>query len=198
MKTIVLIIITLLLLSCSPDTMKEKTLDNEQIATFAGGCFWCIEGSIEDQDGVNKAISGYAGGTEENPTYQQVASGKTSHREAVQVYYNPDVVSYKELVTFFFWQIDPTQEDGQFVDRGFQYTTAVFYHNNEQKKIAKEVIAEMQKKFDKPIVTAVLPFTTFYEAEDYHQDYSKKRTVQYKIYEQGSGRPQFIKEKYGK
>lgn len=194
MKPILLIILTIFLISC---TQMTEPNPNEQIATFAGGCFWCIEASLEDQDGVSKAISGYAGGKEVNPTYKEVASGKTSHREAVQVYFDPNIISYKELVTFFFWQIDPTQEDGQFVDKGFQYTTAIFYHNQHQKQIAEEVLKEIQKKFDKPIVTKILPFTTFYEAEEYHQDYSKKRTIQYKIYEQGSGRTKFKKEVWG-
>ena len=198
MKLIIILSISLLLISCSPTETMEKPTENEQIATFAGGCFWCIEGSIQEQEGVREAISGYAGGNETNPTYKEVASGKTSHREAVQVYFDPNIISYKELVTFFFWQIDPTQEDGQFVDKGEQYTTAIFYHNKSQKAIAEEVLKDMQKTFKKPIVTKILPFTTFYQAEDYHQDYYKKRTLQYKLYEEGSGRPQFKKEVWGK
>ncbi len=176
----------------------EQPTKKEQIATFAGGCFWCIEGSIQEQDGVREAISGYAGGTEHNPTYEDVASGKTSHREAVQVYFNPDVISYKELTTFFFWQIDPTQKDGQFVDKGEQYTTAIFYHNQTQKQIAEEVKDEIQKTFKDPIVTKILLFTTFYKAEEAHQEYYKKRALQYKLYEEGSGRPQFKKKVWKK
>ncbi len=189
---ILLLIITVMAQSCT--IPEQKSVDKEElkqykVATFAGGCFWCTEAAFEGMKGVKEVISGYAGGTEENPTYMEVAQGQTSHREVVQIYY--DDVSYRELVQFFFKQIDPTDDKGQFVDKGFQYTTAIFYTNEEEKKIAEEELKSVAKKFDKPIVTEIVPFTTFYEAEEYHQDFAKKKTAQYKLYEMNSGRKEF-------
>lgn len=178
---------------------ESANLEGLSIATFAGGCFWCMEPPFEKLDGVHAVISGYAGGEEESPTYEQVASGETRHREAVQVYFDPTVVNYRELLDVFWRQIDPTDDGGQFVDRGFQYTSAIFYHDGDQQTAAvmsKERL-EQQGVFDEPIVTPVIPFTTFYEAEDYHQDYYKQKPLRYKYYRNGSGRDDFLDSVWG-
>jgi peptide methionine sulfoxide reductase msrA/msrB len=171
---------------------------NEEIATLAGGCFWCIEAPFEIVQGVVKVISGYAGGTKENPTYKEVSGGRTDYREAVQVYYDPEVISYVEILDIFWKQFDPTDEGGSFADRGFQYTSAVFYHDEEQKQIAKESKKELDNSglFDEPIVTPIIEFTTFYPAEDYHQDFYKKDPDRYYSYRKGSGRDTFIMNKW--
>lgn len=163
-----------------------------EIATFAGGCFWCTESDFEKVDGVIAAISGYAGGTLENPTYEN----HEGHREAVQVTYDPKIVSYKELVDYHFRHIDPTDAGGQFVDRGFQYSSAIWYHSAEQQQIAEQVKQELEESgvFDEPIVTSIENYTTFYPAEDYHQDYYKKSPTRYQFYRHGSGRDQFLEE----
>ena len=163
-------------------------------ATFAGGCFWCVEASLEEVEGVVEVISGYTGGHVENPSYREVCSGKTGHREAVEVIYDPTKVSYGELLDAFWRLIDPTDSGGQFGDRGLQYTSAIFYQNSEQQSLAeqsKSALAQ-SKIFDKPIVTTILPASAFYRAEEYHQDYHKKHPVQYKLYRFGSGRDRFI------
>ena len=165
-------------------------------ATFAGGCFWCMEGPFETVPGVVEAFAGYAGGAEIEPSYEQVALGDTGHREAVQVFYDPQEVSYEKLLDTYWRQIDPTDAGGQFADRGAQYTTAIFYHTAVQKRAAeqsKKALAE-SGQFDKPIATEVLPFTTFYPAEAYHQDYYKNNAARYERYAEGSGRKDFIKK----
>jgi peptide methionine sulfoxide reductase msrA/msrB len=168
-------------------------------ATFSGGCFWCSEYDFEQRPGVIEVISGYAGGTEKNPEYNDVASGQTSHREAVQVVYDPKKLDYNVLLDLFWRHIDPTDEGGSFVDRGFQYTTAIFYEDDEQKKLAEESKKNLEEsgRYDKPIVTQILPFTSFYPAEDYHQDYSEKNPLRYKLYRRGSGRDQYINSVWG-
>lgn len=173
-------------------------LEDYQKATFAGGCFWCSEADFQKQEGVIEVVSGYAGGEENSPTYEQVASGQTSHREAIQVYYDPEKISYEKLLTIYWSHIDPTDAEGSFVDKGFQYTSAIFYHNDDQKTAAEKSLQDLEnsKRFDKPIVTKILPFTTFYPAEEYHQDYFKKNPLRYKYYRGGSGRDQFIEEKW--
>ncbi len=175
-------------------------VDNKEyeVATFSGGCFWCSEKDFERYEGVIEAISGYAGGEEENPTYEQVSSGKTGHREAVSVRYDPKIISYEELLEIYWTHIDPTDDSGSFVDRGFQYTSAIYYHNEMQRELAEKSKKELEdsKKFDKPIVTPIIKFTTFYPAEEYHQDYYKKNPIRYKIYRGGSGRDRFIEENW--
>ncbi len=201
---LIIILIIIFITSCTPiepmTSKKMQDLSQYNVATFAGGCFWCIEGAFEGMEGVAEAISGYAGGTKENPTYEDVAYGQTDHREAVQIYFDPAIVPYKELVDHFWRQIDPTDAEGQFADRGFQYSTAIFYHNEEQKKIAEESKKALEEsgKFDAPIATQILPFTTFYKAEESHQDYAQKRAAQYKLYEEGSGRAGYKREVWGK
>jgi peptide methionine sulfoxide reductase msrA/msrB len=170
-----------------------------KVATFAGGCFWCTESDLEKVPGVLKVVSGYTGGSKENPTYEEVCSGRTGHLEAVQVYYDPSKVTYEELLDVFWQHIDPTDEDGQFVDRGSQYRSAVFYHDEEQKKLAEKSRDALDKsgKFARPVATEILPLTKFYEAEDYHQDYYKKSPSRYQFYRSNSGRDQFLKKIWG-
>ena len=167
-----------------------------EVATFAGGCFWCMVNPFDKQPGVIKVISGYTGGSVENPTYEQVCSGTTGHYEAVEITFDPAVISYEQLLQSFWRQIDPTDAGGQFADRGQSYAPAIFYHSEEQRRIAQESKEELERsgRFDKPIATAILPAVTFYPAEEYHQDYYKKNPLRYKYYQAASGRAQFIKE----
>jgi peptide methionine sulfoxide reductase msrA/msrB len=176
-----------------------KEEKNLQKATFAGGCFWCVEADFEKLPGVVKVISGYTGGHKENPSYEEVSSGTTGHVEAVQVYYDPSKIIYEELLDYFWKHIDPTDPGGQFVDRGSQYRSVIFYHDEEQKRLAEKSKEALSKfgKFNKPIVTEILKFTKFYEAEEYHQDYYKKNPLRYKFYRYNSGRDQFLKKVWG-
>jgi peptide methionine sulfoxide reductase msrA/msrB len=169
------------------------------VATFAGGCFWCVESGYEKIPGVVEAVSGYAGGEEPNPTYKQVASGRTGHTEAVQVYYDPDQMTYEGLLQGLWRMMDPTDANGQFVDRGQQYRPAIFYHDAEQKRLAEAAKAELQAAgvYDKPVVIEIVPLQTFYPAEGYHQDYYKKNPLRYNFYSFNSGRYQFIEKVYG-
>ena len=154
----------------------KQDLQNYETAYFASGCFWCVEAIFESVKGVKEVISGYSGGTEENPTYEQVGYGKTSHAEAVEVYYDPDEISYMELVQVFFGSHDPTSLNRQGPDRGAQYRSIAFYKNPEEKIIIETYMAALEESniYDDPIVTEVTAFTKFYDAEDYHQDYEKK------------------------
>lgn len=169
-------------------------------ATFAAGCFWCVEAGFEKVKGVREVISGYTGGPEKNPTYQQVSSGRTGHLESVQVSYDPDIISYEELLEVYWRQFDPTDAGGSFVDRGHQYTSAIFYHNQEQKALAEASKRKLEASgiFSKPIVTPILPAGVFTPAEDYHQDYYQKNPAHYQRYRTGSGRDQFIEKVWGK
>ena len=184
----------------SKDKNMEKPMTNQsattQSAVFAGGCFWCTESDFEKVDGVIEVISGYTGGRIENPTYQQVSAGGTGHIEAVKVVYDPDKITYDELLEIFWRHVDPTDPGGQFVDRGSQYRSAIFYANAEEKHLAevsKERVGETMR-FVKPIVTDILPLGTFYPAEDYHQDYYTKNPIRYSFYRSGSGRDQFLEK----
>ena len=165
-------------------------------ATFAGGCFWCMEPPFEKLDGVKNVVSGYSGGEKKNPTYEEVSYGVTGHVEAIQVLYDPKKISYSKLLEVFWKQIDPTDTEGQFVDRGSQYKTAIFYHNDEQKLLAEKSLEELKKsgKYKKPIVTKIVKFAEFYKAEVYHQDYYKKNPLRYKLYRSNSGRDQYLQE----
>lgn len=147
-----------------------KNNDKYEKATFAGGCFWCMEPPFENLEGVIDVAPGYSGGQTENPTYEQVSSGNTGHLEAVQITYDPSKINYQKLVDVFWTQIDPTDQGGQFVDRGSQYKTAIFYHDDEQKRIAEESKARLEKsgRYSKPIITEIRKYVAFYEAEDYH------------------------------
>ncbi len=172
----------------------QANSENTAIATLAGGCFWCVEADMEKMPGVIKVISGYTGGKGENPTYEDYA--RLGHIEAVQVYYDPQKVTYEQILDRFWHLIDPTDAGGQFVDRGPQYVSAIFYANDEQKQIAEKSKQKLASsgKFAKPIATEILKLTKFYPAEDYHQDYYKKNPLRYKYYRSGSGRDAFIKK----
>jgi peptide methionine sulfoxide reductase msrA/msrB len=178
----------------------KMEMDVLEKATFAGGCFWCIESAFDETEGVKEAVSGYTGGKTKNPTYVEVCSGKTGHYEAVQVTFDSNKITYKELVDIFWQQIDPTDPTGQFADKGTQYRTAIFYHNEEQKKIAEESKESLEKsgKFNKPIVTEIKEASEFYPAEDYHQDYYKTCPIRYQNYKVGSGRESFLKKTWKK
>ncbi len=168
-----------------------------ELATFAGGCFWCMEKPFEDLKGVKSVISGFSGGQIKNPSYKLVSSGETKHIEVVQVSYDPKIVSYNTLLKVFWTNIDPTDKGGQFVDRGYQYSTAIFYHNKQQKELAlksKEYIQNLKIE-DKDIVTPIRSYQAFYPAEEYHQDFYKKSIVtklKYKYYRNASGRDKFL------
>jgi peptide methionine sulfoxide reductase msrA/msrB len=176
------------------DKIKEVLSSTQEVATFAGGCFWCVEAPFEEVDGVISVVSGYAGGKEKNPTYSEVSGGQTSHRESVQITYDPEIVSYAELVDIFWQTFDPTDVGGSFFDRGSQYESAIFFHNEEQKKVAEESKKRLDqsKRFSKPIATPIIKYTNFYPAEEYHQDYYKKSPQDYYAYRKGSGRDAFI------
>jgi peptide-methionine (S)-S-oxide reductase len=169
-------------------------------ATFAGGCFWCMETAFEGIPGVASVTSGFSGGAEKNPTYQQVSAGKTGHMESVQVQYDPRRISYGKLLTIFWHNIDPTQGDGQFCDRGAQYRSAIFYGSAEERRLAlaSERTAAAELRVKKPIVTRVIPFTAFYPAEEYHQDYYKKNPVRFNFYKYSCGRARRLEELWGK
>jgi peptide methionine sulfoxide reductase msrA/msrB len=206
MKTlnITVIILVMVLLGYHQVTgkMEKKMQDKPQstrAAYFAGGCFWCTESDFEKVDGVIEAISGYTGGNVANPTYKQVSEGGTGHVETVKVVYHPAKVTYEELLEVFWMHVDPTDGDGQFVDRGSQYRSVIFYSNEQER-----ILAEASKKrlatsgrFDRPIVTDILPLGPFYPAEDYHQDYYKKNPIRYRYYRSRSGRDQFLKKVWG-
>jgi len=166
-------------------------------ATFAGGCFWCMQPPFEKLKGVSEVVSGYTGGTGENPTYEDYA--KKGYIEAVQITYDPSIISYAQLLHVFWRQIDPTDAGGQFVDRGPEYRSAIFYANEGQKDVAQKSKEELAKsgRFDKPIVTEIIKATAFYKAEEYHQDYYKKNPIRYKYYRYNSGRDQYLAKVWG-
>ncbi|MDH3689224.1 MAG: peptide-methionine (R)-S-oxide reductase MsrB, partial [Gammaproteobacteria bacterium] len=168
-------------------------------ATFAGGCFWCVESDFEKLPGVVEVISGYSGGHVPNPTYKQVSAGRTGHIEAVQVYYDPEQISYEGLLQSLWRQVDPTDAEGQFVDRGRQYRPAVFYHDETQKRAAEHSLAKLDKsgRYNQPVALEIVPFERFYKAEEYHQNYYKKNPVRYKFYRFGSGRDQYLEKTWG-
>lgn len=178
--------------SSSPQSTTQA--EDEAVAYFAAGCFWCVEADFEKLEGVSDAVSGYMGGTVANPTYEQVSSHTTGHREIVEVNYDPDVVDYQDLLDAFWRMHDPTDAGGSFVDRGESYTSAIFYANEEQQQLAEgsKAALEQSDKFDEPIATAIAPAETFYVAEDYHQNYYTERPLRYSYYRANSGRDSFI------
>ena len=171
-----------------------------QEATFAGGCFWCMGPPFDILEGVTSTTVGYTGGAMIDPTYKAVCSGKTGHAEAVEIFYDPDQISYEKMLSVFWRNIDPTTENRQFVDIGPQYRTAIFYHNGVQKALAETSKKELDSsgRFEKKIVTEIVPASRFYQAETYHQDYYQKHPVQYHFYRIGSGRDQYIERIWGK
>ncbi|HTM01152.1 MAG TPA: peptide-methionine (S)-S-oxide reductase MsrA [Candidatus Omnitrophota bacterium] len=169
------------------------------LATFAGGCFWCMETAFEGMPGVLSVTSGFSGGPEKNPTYKDVSAGKTHHMESVQVEYDPQRTSYARLLTIYWHNIDPTQGDGQFCDRGAQYRSAIFYRSPEEHRLAQisERAAAAEIRVKKPFVTQIVPFTAFWAAEEYHQDYYRKNPADYHAYRTGCGRDRRLKEIWG-
>lgn len=177
------------------DTLAQKP----EKATFAGGCFWCMEPPFASLKGVISITAGYTGGQKKDPTYEEVSSGATGHTEAIEILYDPAQITYSELLDVFWKNIDPTTPNRQFVDVGAQYRSAVFYHNEEQRRLAEESKAKLGKsgKFDKPIATEITSATTFYKAEEYHQKYYQKNPIRYKFYRYNSGRDQYLKKTWG-
>jgi peptide-methionine (S)-S-oxide reductase len=169
----------------------------EAVATFAGGCFGCVESDFDHVPGVISTTSGYTGGKLANPTYEQVSAGGTGHAESVQVIYNPKKVSYAKLLDYFWHHVDPTVKDQQFCDHGNQYRTAIFVHNDAERKLAEESKKKVAAELGKPVFTEIAPAEKFYPAEDYHQDYYKKNPVQYKFYRWNCGRDQRIEKVWG-
>jgi peptide-methionine (S)-S-oxide reductase len=179
---------------------KEAASGKQEVATFAGGCFWCMEAPFDKLPGVLSVTVGYTGGHVKNPTYEQVSAGGTGHAESVQIVYDPGKISYEKLLDIFWRNIDPTVKDRQFCDIGSQYRSAIFYHNEEQKALAqksKEAL-EKNKPFKGPIVTEITPASEFYPAEEYHQHYYKKNPIRYKYYRYGCGRDRRLEELWGK
>ena len=193
--------------ACSPDYQPKVEAQAKQAAPpasgktetaiFAGGCFWCTEADFEKIPGVDSAVSGYTGGTEPNPTYEQVVGERTGHIEAVRVTYDPAKVTYGALVTQFWRTVDPTDAGGQFCDRGASYRTAVFVASPAQRRAAETSRALAQKRLKRTIVTEIRPATAFWPAEDYHQDYARKNPLRYNVYRQGCGRDARLKALWG-
>jgi len=189
--------LALLMLSPLSARADEAPVAGGKIAIFAGGCFWCMQSEFSDTPGVISVTSGYTGGTVKNPTYEQVSSGATGHAESIQVVYDPTKVSYDKLLVIYWGNIDPTDEGGQFADRGTQYRTVIFYTSEEQKNLAEASKKHVEEKLKKPIYTEITKASEFYPAEDYHQDYAKKNPVHYNAYKYGSGRVSGLKEIWG-
>jgi peptide-methionine (S)-S-oxide reductase len=188
--------LTIMLIAAS-SVMAAVTLEK---ATFAGGCFWCMEHPFDQLDGVKSVTSGYTGGQKKDPNYKEVSAGGTGHTEAVQIVYDPAKVTYEKLLSVFWHNIDPTVKDRQFCDSGNQYRSGIFYHNEEQRKLALQSKAQLEKTktFKEPIVTEIVQATEFYPAEDYHQQYYKKNPIRYKYYRTSCGRDRRLKELWGK
>ncbi|PMK03211.1 methionine sulfoxide reductase [Vibrio sp. 10N.261.55.A7] len=173
--------------------------DNVKVATLAGGCFWCTESDLEALDGVVDVVSGYSGGTLENPTYKQISSGKTGHIESISVTYDADKVTYEEILDQLLRHIDPTDDQGSFVDRGRHYRPAIFYHNDEQKTVAENFLQQVEELniFKEPLKVELIEFEKFWPAENYHQDYYKRNKIRYKYYRYNSGRDQYLDKIFG-
>jgi len=198
MKTLP-ILAALIALSGAAQAAPPAVPPGQAVATFAGGCFWCMEPPYDKLPGVSATISGYIGGRSANPTYEQVSSGTSGHVEVVQVTYDPKKISYEKLLEVFWVNVDPTVKDRQFCDTGTQYRTAIFYHDDAQKKAAEasKAALEKSKPFKDAIVTPIEMAGTFYPAEDYHQDYYKKNPVRYNFYRNGCGRDARLKQLWG-
>ena len=194
-----LLLASLLVFALGAHAVDVTVPPGHQVATFAGGCFWCMEPPYDKLPGVKATISGYMGGKKANPTYKEVSSGTTGHAEVVHVIYDPAKVSYEKLLEVFWVNVDPTVKDRQFCDTGSQYRTAIFYHDDAQRKAAEasKAAIEKSKPFKEPIVTAIEMAGPFYPAEDYHQDYYKKSPVQYQLYRTGCGRDARLKQLWG-
>jgi peptide methionine sulfoxide reductase msrA/msrB len=207
MKNILVAIFALsaVLFGCNQGSGNERQAEPQAIqqgtrmAVFAGGCFWCTEADFEKLPGVVEVVSGYTGGHVPNPTYEQTSAGGTGHVEAVRVTYDPEKISYAQLLDWFWRHVDPTDAGGQFVDRGDQYRSVIFYADEEQRALAEASKKRLEEsgRFDKPIVTDILPLGDFYRAEEYHQDYHSKNPIRYKFYRYRSGRDQFLDKTWG-
>ena len=182
-----------------PSAERTAPVPAAERATFAGGCFWCVEAAFEGMAGVLSVTSGFSGGPEKNPTYEMVSSGTTGHAEAVQVVFDPKRISYSRLLDLFWHNIDPTQADGQFCDHGRQYRSAIFWEGETQRRLAEDSkrALEASKRLKRPIVTQIVRFTAFYPAEQYHQDYYKKNPADYGAYRLGCGRDRRLREIWG-
>ncbi|WP_379892141.1 peptide-methionine (S)-S-oxide reductase MsrA [Marinicrinis lubricantis] len=182
------------------DNKDQSENHSYELATFAGGCFWCMVTPFEEFPGIHGIVSGYMGGLTDNPTYEQVKQGDTGHAEVVQITFDPDVFPYEKLLELYWVQIDPTDAGGQFHDRGSSYRTVIFYHHEEQRMLAErsKQALEAGGQFNKPIVTEIVPASTFYPAEEYHQDYHRKHPKHYKEDREQSGRDEFIRKHWEK
>ncbi len=198
MKLVHLLVGTWLLLNAGPLSAQDSP-GTTKTAVFAGGCFWCIQPAFDKAPGVIKTVVGYCGGTEPNPTYELVGSEKTKYRESIEITYDPEKISFAQLLDIYWKEIDPTQTDGQFTDIGPSYRAAIFVSDDAEKKIAEASKEKLAKsgKFDKPIATEILPAMKFWPAEDYHQKYSEKNPEHFEAFEHGSGRTSFQKKKWG-
>ena len=191
MKQMIILPVFLLVMGISP-LAKAAT----ETAVFAGGCFWCMESELKDAKGVSAVVSGYTGGTVENPTYEEVSSGNTGHYEAVKVIYDPEQVGYDRILDIYWSNIDPLDESGQFCDRGTQYQSAIFVEDG-QHEIAEQSKEKLEQKLGQKIATKILPVAPFYPAEDYHQGYSDKNALRYKMYKKACGRDERLQEIWG-
>jgi len=199
MKIFVTILIGLFTLA--PAARAESALEAEKLekATFAGGCFWCMEHPFDVLEGVQSTIVGYTGGDTDDPTYKDISGGDTGHAEAVEIIFDPEKITYDTLLDIFWRNINPTTKNRQFADAGTQYRTAIFYHNKTQKKAAQSSLKKMNGsgRYDKAIVTEITPASKFYIAEEYHQDYYIKNPLRYKFYRYGSGRDKYLEKIWG-
>jgi peptide-methionine (S)-S-oxide reductase len=186
--------IALMLISSAATTGAQEEL---ALATFAGGCFWCMEPPFDELPGVVSTTSGYIGGRTQNPTYEEVSSGGTGHAEAVQVRYDPRKVTYTKLLEVFWRNVDPLTANRQFCDAGSQYRSAIFFHDEEQRRLAETSKNALDKRFAEPVVTEIVKAGAFFPAEEYHQDYYKKNAVRYKVYRWNCGRDRRLAEVWG-
>lgn len=196
------IAVVMLIVTCSYLYAQEPNMNDTHLqkATFAGGCFWCMQPFFDRVKGVKDTVVGYTGGHTVNPTYEEVSSGETGHAEAIQITYDPRVTKYEQLLNIFWHNIDPTAVNAQFVDHGTQYRSAIFYHDDEQRRIAEESKKQLgaSGKFDKPIATEIVAASAFYPAEDYHQKYYQKSAMRYQMYHDNTGREEFKEKFFGK
>ncbi len=200
-KLVSALVFLMVSMSCTADNETgQVSLDAHlEKATFAGGCFWCMEPPFDKLEGVVSTTSGYTGGHKREPNYKEVSAGGTGHTEAVEVLYNPEQITYQKLLEVFWRNIDPTTADRQFCDVGDQYRSAIFYHNDVQERLAKESKAALEKAkpFEDPIVTEISPASEFYAAEGYHQDYYKKNPIRYNLYRYRCGRDERLEQLWG-
>ncbi len=194
MKKLLAIIVSIWLIAIPTSFAQSNQSDNIKTATFAGGCFWCMEQPFDVVDGVISTTSGYTGGETKNPTYKQVSAGKTGHAEAVEIKYDSTKVNYDQLLTIFWRNIDPTVENRQFCDVGNQYRSAIFYHDSQQKQLAEKTKQEVAQKLNRTIYTEIVPAQDFYPAEDYHQNYYQTNKIKYKFYRTACGRDRRLEE----